>query len=315
MGRNTPRSIGEEGVWDINDLEEKVVRPNQWGRIGAKTFAAFSVTHTSLPPGCYTINWDNNQDRPLYLEKTLKTDTILSFKGGLTQRFLGEIDDFWKREEAFRDNGFLHRRGYLLYGTQGTGKSSIVWQVAKDVVDRGGIVFVCDNPKFFAKGLSVFRDVETKRPIVCVFEDIDAIISKYGESEILSLLDGDSQIDRVINIATTNYPEKLDKRIVSRPRRFDRVYKIEVPSDAVRTAFLKAKLPNKADQKEWIKKTKGLSFAALTEALISVLCLGNSLSDTVKILKDIEGKTPQLADFGNGTVGFGKEQPESDDDD
>jgi ethanolamine transporter len=29
--------------------------------------------------------------------------------------------------------------------------------------------------------------------------------------------------DKVINIATTNYPERLDRRIVSRPRRFDRI--------------------------------------------------------------------------------------------
>lgn len=307
----------EEGVWDISELEEKVIRPNQWGRIGNKTFKAFSVTHDTLPPGCYSITQDNQDSQMIFVEKVLKTDAIMSFKGGLAATFMAEINDFWGKEEAFKSHGFLHRRGYLLYGTQGTGKSSMVWQVAKDVVARGGIVFVCENPLFFAKGLSTFRDVESKRPIVCVFEDIDAIISKYGESEILSLLDGDRQIDRVINIATTNYPERLDKRIVSRPRRFDRVYKIEVPSDEVRIAFLKAKLPKKADQKAWIKKTKGLSFAALTETLISVLCLGNKLDETVKVLKDIESKTPKLSDFG-GKIGFGKEAddaPDSSDDD
>lgn len=304
----------EEGVWDLADLEEKVAKPNQWGRVGSKSFKAFSVTHTKLPPGCYTITEDRNDGSPLFIEKTLKTDTILRFKDGLSNTFLKEIDDFWDKEEAFKQNGFLHRRGYLLYGTQGTGKSSIVWQVAKDVVDRGGIVFVCDVPRFFTKGLSVFRDVESKRPIVCVFEDIDAIIGKFGESEILSLLDGDSQIDRVINIATTNYPEKLDKRIVSRPRRFDRVMKIEVPSDEVRIAFLKAKLPKSANFNEWKRKTKGLSFAALTEALISVLCLGNKLDATVEILKEIEAKTPKLSEFGEpGKLGFGKEDTEDDD--
>jgi SpoVK/Ycf46/Vps4 family AAA+-type ATPase len=146
-----------------------------------------------------------------------------------------------------------------------------------------------------------------------VFEDIDAIIKKYGESEILSLLDGDNQVDRVINIATTNYPELLDKRIVNRPRRFDRIYKILVPEEKIRAAFLKEKLPKKEDVKLWVKKTRGLSFAAIAETLISVLCLGNKLDDTVKILRDIESKNPKSSDFGSG-IGFGADDDDDDDD-
>lgn len=310
MSRGTPLNAQSDGVWDMAELEGKVIRPNQWGRVGSKSFKAFSVTHTSLPPGCYSVTIDMHDDSVIFVEKVLKSDDILSFKDGFTQKLMREVDDFWSREKAFKEHGFLHRRGYLLYGTQGTGKSSIVWQVALDVIKRGGIVFVCDNPKFFARGLTTFRDVEPNRPIVCVFEDIDAIISKYSDSDILSLLDGDNQVDRVINIATTNYPEKLDKRLVARPRRFDRLYKIEVPSDKVRIAFLKAKLPKSANLKEWITLTKGLSFAALTELLISVLCLDNDLVDTVDLLRDMGSSTPKLSDFGDGKIGFANEELE-----
>ena len=149
----------------------------------------------------------------------------------------------------------------------------------------------------------MFREVEPNRPVVCVFEDIDAIIDRYGESELLSLLDGDSQVDKVVNIATTNYPERLDKRIVSRPRRFDRLIKVEVPADEVRKAFLKAKLPKTQSVDTWFKLTKGLSFAGLSECIISVICLGNDLEETIAVLKEIEERTPQLAEFG-GKMGF-----------
>lgn len=297
----------EEGVWNIEELEDKIIKPNQWVSIGSKTFKAVSVTHTKLPSGCYLIEKDNRDDNSIFIRKNIKIDDILSFKDGLTEKFLKEIDEFWGKQKVFKENGFLHRRGYMLYGSQGSGKSSIVWQVAQDVIKRGGIVFVCKNPEFFSKGLTTFRQVESDRPIVCVFEDIDAIIHKYGETEILQLLDGDNQIDRVINIATTNYPELLDKRIISRPRRFDRLYKILNPSDSIRIQFLKKKLPKSANQKEWIKKTQGLSFAALTESLISVLCLGNDLDETVEILKDIESKEPKSSDFGTSKVGFNNE--------
>lgn len=310
--RNPPSSSGDEGIWNLSEIEEKVVKASQWGAVGAKTFKAFPVSHQALPAGCYSVTLDNNDNRIIFMGKYIKSDQIMRFKGGLTDQFLKEIDDFWTREALFKEHGFLHRRGYLLYGPQGTGKSSIVWQVAQDVIQRGGIVFVCDNPKFFAEGLKTFRQVEPGRPIVCVFEDVDAIIRKYGESEILSLLDGDSQVDRVINLATTNYPELLDKRIVNRPRRFDRIYKVLAPNDSVRIAFLKQKLPKKANQAEWIKKTRGLSFAALAECLISVLCLGNPLDETVKILRDIESKNPKSSDFGSG-IGFGTDDVDDDD--
>lgn len=302
----------EEGIWDIDELEDKVIKPNQWAAVGSKTFKAVSVTHTKLPAGCYSVTLDRNDGSILFIGKTIKSDDILSFHDGLTETFLKEVSEFWLKEKTFKEHGFLHRRGYLLYGSQGTGKSSIVWQVSQDVIKRGGIVFVCQNPEFFSKGLTTFRQVEPDRPVVCVFEDIDAIIHKYGETEILQLLDGDNQVDRVINIATTNYPELLDKRIVSRPRRFDRLLKVLNPSDKIRIEFLKKKLPKSANQKEWIKKTEGLSFAALTETLISVLCLENDLTETVEILKDIESKEPKSSDFGRSKVGFSNDDDEDD---
>jgi len=307
--KNEPVSVFEgnaleEGLWDLRDLEEKVMKPNRWGSVGAKMFKSVSVTHSKLPGGCYSISKDNNDNGPLFVGKYIKSDKIIRFKGGLADRLLNEISDFWSKKDSFSSHGFLHRRGYLLYGPQGTGKSSIVWQVAQNIIEKGGVVFVCDNPKFFADGLKVFRQVEPDRPIVCVFEDIDAIIDKFRDSEILSLLDGDNQIDRVINIATSNYPEKLDKRLVNRPRRFDRIYKVDSPSDEVRIAFLKEKLPKKENLKLWIKKTQDLSFASLAECLISVLCLENSLDETVKILREIEEGNPKSSEFGSA-IGFG----------
>lgn len=310
MGSRQGTSM-EDGFWDISDIEEKVSKPNQWGSVGAKTFKALSVTHPTLPAGCYGVTKDMNDGSTVFVGKYVKIDKIMKFKGGLANRLLKEIDDFWGKEILFTKHGFLHRRGYLLYGPQGTGKSSMVWQVAQDVISRGGIVLMCDNPVFFAAGIKTLRQVEPRRPIVCVFEDIDAIIAKHGESEILSMLDGDNQVDRVINVATTNYPEKLDKRLVSRPRRFDRIYKVESPDNSIRIAFLKEKLPNGQNVKEWITKTEGLSFAALAESLISVLCLGNSLDDTVATLRDLESKTPASSDF-KCKVGFGEEAADDD---
>jgi ATP-dependent 26S proteasome regulatory subunit len=55
----------------------------------------------------------------------------------------------------------------------------------------------------------------------------------------LSVLDGENQVDKVLNIATTNYPEKLDRRLVGRPRRFDRLIYIDMPNHVVRREYFK----------------------------------------------------------------------------
>ena len=101
-------------------------------------------------------------------------------------------------------------------------------------------------------------------------------------------MDGNHQVDKVVNIATTNYPEDLDKRLVSRPRRFDRLIKITSPGEAMRMEYLARKLGSThthAEIERWVRLSDGLSFAAMADLVISVCCLGNDLEKTVAVLR------------------------------
>lgn len=297
----------DDGVWDLDDIEEKVADAAQWGLVGAKAYKGYSQTQRKLPAGLYSITIDRNDDKPVYIRRDLRTDNIIDLEEGLTKNMAKEIQVFWGKAKTFASMGFLHRRGYLLYGPQGTGKSSVVKQVVMDVINKGGLVFLCDNPKFLNQALVTLRQTEPDRSLVCVFEDVDAIIAKYGDDDLLSVLDGANMIDHVLNIATTNYPERLDRRIVARPRRFDRIIKVGLPSAKVRREFLASitpKMPKKAFD-DLVMKTDGLSMAALTEMVISVYCLGNKLEDTVTILKAMENTNPSSAEFDKtGVMGF-----------
>ncbi len=318
MSRSSPPSMesfskdADDGQWDLEKLEEKTIQPTQWGSVGSKMYKAYPSTHTKLPAGAYSVTLDRNDDRPVFIKKTMKTDDIVRFFDSWADRILSEIDTFWGKGDVFKEVGFLHRRGYLLYGPQGTGKSSIVQQIVEDVIKRQGVVLICENPRFFNMGLTVLRQAEPDRQLVCIFEDIDAIIKRYGEDELLSVLDGANMVDKVLNIATTNYPEELDRRIISRPRRFDRILKIDNPSEVMRREFLKMRLPKGQKLELWVKGTDGMSFAAVSEAIISVLCLGNAFDDTIKILKNIEEGHPSSEEFKNSKLGFSGSSNETD---
>ncbi len=272
-------------------LQWAIERPGQFGICGR--------TVPTLPAGAYTCFLDNCGN-PHYQHRDLQVDELIDFPGSLPSRILDELDTFWETGGRFAEYGFLHRRGYLLYGKQGGGKSSLVHQIISRIVGQGHVAFFCQYPYGLIEAMSRFRQVEPERPIVCVFEDIDAIIAQYGDSELLQWLDGNHQVNRAVNLATTNYPEKLDRRIVSRPRRFDRILKIESPEDRLRDAYFARKMPELADAEraEWVRLSEGLSFASLAEMIISVCCLGHELHDTAKLLQELESNSPSSAEWG-----------------
>lgn len=258
----------------------------QWAVCGHNTYRPVSSTFETLSSGIYHISMSQNNGI-VFQKKTVCVDDLLRFPDSLSDKILNEIIKFWSKGDKFKEHGFLHRRGYLLHGPAGSGKTCLVQQIIANIINSKGLVFQCStHPSLFNEGLALFRKVEPDRPIVCLFEDIDAIIDEHGEDEILTLLDGERQIDKVLNIATTNYPEKLDKRLVARPRRFDRVIEIGMPGDLIRKMYFEKKL-NVADTElnRWVEATVGFSFAACAELVISVCCFDKPFDEAVDILK------------------------------
>lgn len=282
---------------------------SQWMPYGAGIYKACPHTKKKLDSGMYCGVQVRNGE--IGLEKMpINIDELLNFPDSCIDKILVEIDGFWNKSAVFQKYKFLHRRGYMFYGPHGSGKSSLVQQIIKQIIERGGLVLLCDeHPKFFNGALSQIRAVEPNRQLVCIFEDIDAIIKKYGESEILSILDGENQVDKVLNIATTNYPENLDPRIVARPRRFDRVIRIDWPSADVRRYYFKHKLAiEDAELEKWVTATDKFSFAACAELVISVKCLDQPFDKTVEKLRELNKGKANSKEYTtlDGPVGFGR---------
>lgn len=306
-----PLSTLEE-LLNSSDCQEKLGQRVQWSIAGPNTWVSTGKTQRILDSGMYDI--DSDRGEPLFIKKDINVDDYLMFPDSKSDNILKEISDFWNKSDVFKKFGFLHRRGILLYGSPGGGKTVIVQQIIKQIIDRKGIVFLCNNPDIFSTGIQAFREVEPNRPVVCIFEDLDSIIEHFGEDSILSILDGEDQIDKVLNIATTNYPEKLDKRLVARPRRFDRVIKIGMPDENVRSIYFKEKLSIKQSEiDKWVRETEGFSFAAMAELVISVKCLGNDFKSSVETLKKMMIQKISSSESDGSSIGFGEVNVDDDD--
>lgn len=290
----------------ITSGEYKATDAKMWAVSGRDYYPAETAVD-KLKPGQYTVKESNIG---LYFsERDINLDNLLVLPDSNSEKVLTHIEDFWQNEKAFREYGFLWKRGIMLWGPPGSGKTSTVQQLSKQIVDINGITVYCVHPRLTAQGLDIFRRIEPNRPLIVIFEDIDAIVKEYGESDILAMLDGELQVDNVVFVATTNYPERLDKRFINRPSRFDEIIKVPMPSSAARRYYLEHKNPRllgvPSEMEKWVKATEGFSVAHLKEVIISIECFNKNFDETIFKLKKMMDATPNTyANADNHGMGF-----------
>lgn len=326
-GCNPISDCAEEGE---GPSERRLRGSTQWTTGDNKRFVPASKTCKRLTPATYEIKSSPNIG--LYFEKIpINIEGLVRFPQANADKVLTEIQKFWDRDNLFREYNLVHKRGILMWGPAGSGKSSCIKFVMKDVIEeRKGIVIKFTHPKLFIEGMRIFREIEPETPAVILMEDIDAIIESYSESEVLNILDGVDRIDKIVFLATTNYPELLGARIVNRPSRFDKRIKIGHPNAESRMIYLKhlicdndrAKteglttdkkkneyILKKAkslgiDLERWVKDTKEFSIAHLKELFIATVILGDEYDEAIKTLRSMKDQIRSADAEGGGKMGF-----------
>lgn len=271
-------------------------------------------TVPKVPPGVFELK--ANQQLGFYIEKQTHTsDDLLNLPVDEIKEILEDIDKFWKRAHIFKKYGYTHKRGILLYGPPGNGKSYLIQLLAEYIIkDMKGIILNLKDYNsvelFLEFAGPVIRAIEPETPIIVMMEDIDNIL-EYDRStltKVLNMLDGIKQIDKVVYIATTNYPEKLQERVSNRPSRFDRKYKIDKPNAQVREYYIRHKLDKedlaKIDLKKWVDNTKGLSISHLKELIVSVVIFDIPFEKALATMKGMSKIVSSKDDSDSKKIGF-----------
>lgn len=142
---------------------------------------------------------------------------------------MDDMKRFEKSVEWYKDKGVPYRRGYLLHGPPGTGKTSFTLAIA------GALnMSIC----YLNLGARNLNDDSLNRCLnnaparsIILLEDIDAVFvqrdsvqkrrgASVSFSGLLNALDGVRSQEGRILFMTTNHPEKLDPALL-RPGRAD----------------------------------------------------------------------------------------------
>lgn len=289
----TTKIPGSTGAWEAHG--------NGSGR------RAIVNSYSHLEAGVYYL-WESNSGI-VYEPSKQFNDPVFDLPGLPNEFIRAQIDKFWNNEATYADNGFVHKRGILLYGPPGNGKSSVIASLIKKLVAEDGIVITVGSFRLASVAVQNLKKIEPKRKLMLLMEDMDTLLSgdyKSEEPHALSLLDGQAQVNGVVYVGTTNYPELLADRFIKRPGRFDLVIGMGNPIHETRHAYLKNVLP-KVDAKTIAMiaaKTEGLSLSYLREIASSFLCLDVPIEESVGRLKaNFTGKLKSSTQK-NGSVGF-----------
>jgi AAA+ superfamily predicted ATPase len=152
-----------------------------------------------------------------------------------------------RNREMLKAEGLTVRRGLLLSGPPGDGKSTAIECFVNDIAGEASILIVEAVEHIRA----VYHLAQTLSPAIVILEDLDlmtksrqnpyayAAVSKDDVTgELLQVLSGGSAYDDIVTIATTNHPEAIDEALAKRAGRFDAHVRMGYPSDADKQRIL-----------------------------------------------------------------------------
>lgn len=208
-------------------------------------------------------------------EKLYTLDTVAE------RAVLEDLNKFWSLRSKYEEFGLAHKRGLLMYGPPGCGKSSIIGQII-DYAIANDIVVLSFN-RTILDAIATIRNVSNQK-IIVIGEDFEDSIYDLGESRVLEFLDGNTSYTNIAYIFTSNNPEDIPDRIKNRPGRVDAKIHVDFPTYEAKKVYLQNIFSTKLTPvllESILKGSDDMSFADVKEIAIRSLVFGNENLDDI----------------------------------
>lgn len=218
-----------------------------------------------------------------------KNEKLFFSESSILSQIRSDINKFFttETEKTYKSLGIDYKRGAILYGPPGNGKSALIREIIREL---DNVIKVVINPNVSSLTnmlTGLFSALRGNKALI-IIEDIDSLVSSYNRSDLLNLLDGVNEREGMYLIGTTNYPGQLDSAIINRPGRFDTSYEVGNPDEEMRYTFYKGfemddllkvyKYSTDVEDGEkndilnlFVAESDGLSMAQLKELMSTVL--------------------------------------------
>ncbi|KAG8626760.1 hypothetical protein KVT40_005705 [Elsinoe batatas] len=190
---------------------------------------ALSVENVEGKTVIYTLS--NMQWLPLGEPRRKRPFSSVVLAEGVSARILADVREFLDARTWYLDRGIPYRRGYMLHGPPGTGKTSFVQALAGEL--DYNIAMLSLSQRGLHDDLLNRLLLNVPPRTIVLLEDADAAFANRRQREedgysggsvtfsgLLNALDGVASAEERIVFMTTNYIERLDEALV-RPGRID----------------------------------------------------------------------------------------------
>lgn len=235
--------------------------------------------------------------------------------GDALKEELLEVKNFFENSAAYKAAGIKTPKGILFKGVPGTGKTYAARCIAGDVdcyfmtctassLQGMYIGSGAENIRNVFEGAKALKKASGKGVII-FFDELDSLGSRDSHSgsasgeedrtlnQLLAELSGFEDVEGVMVLGATNYPERIDEALM-RSGRFSRQITIEIPEEDERRSLVKyyfGKISMKFDAdctvEDTTMLTKGLTPADISEIVNEAGILAIRAKRDVILLQDI----------------------------
>lgn len=255
---------------------------------GEITFSILDTikTQSKLDSGVYTLEYLPYPEMRVQVNVSTDKETVKTYGFPDKEKLNSLFESFFNEDviKKVKSLGFYHKVGVLLYGKEGTGKSSIIKSYANQLINQNDcLVFYFTNNTGVSACWNFIKKIREiqDNPIMVIFEEMDMYTQPTPdnpEGYIKTIFDGNNAIDNCIVMGATNYIDKIPVAIKNRPSRFKYVLNIEgVHAEEEILEILASMIGDLEDIDELKKYANGLKGETLDVikqfALDKIMCL------------------------------------------